>query len=196
MSLSISPIRNINFKANPNQTKTQAPNVTDNGNPISKKGETANLIKATFAGGLVLGVRLLAELSDTGEGIDFLFEKAGKKATQIVNKNHGTASSTKKLLLTIGATGALIAAGISAFALIYTMANAKKIAYESKVNTFQKGKEMDVYIKANQAETSLYTELSDKAKNADEIEREKLKEQFLKMRMAKNQLPEFVNHLH
>ena len=192
MNLGISPVRNINFKANPNQTKTQKSNVTDNGNPISKKGETANLVKATFVGGLALGVRLLAELSDTGEGIDFVFEKAGKKATQIVNKNHGSASATKKLLLTIGATGALIAAGVSAFALLYTMANAKKIAYNSNVNTFQKSKEMDVYIKANQAETSLYTELSEKAKNADEDGIEHLKEQYMKMRMAKNQVPDFV----
>lgn len=72
------------------------------------------------------------------------------------------------------------------------MLNAKKIAYNSKVNTFQKGKEMDVYIKANDVERELYTQLSDKAKSADEEEKENLKEQYMKMRMAKNQVPDFV----
>lgn len=194
MSFAISSLNNISFKANPQQNTVQKqanPNKT-NQNPISRKGETANLVKATFLGGLALGGRLLWEIMDTGDGADFLFETAGKKATKIVDKTHKGVSSNKRIMLIVGATTAIIAAAVSGFALLYTMLNAKKIAYNSKVNTFQKGKEMDVYIKANDVERELYTQLSDKAKSADEEEKENLKEQYMKMRMAKNQVPDFV----
>lgn len=193
MSLSVSPLNTIPFKASaqkPSQSKANSSN--DNQNPVSRKGEAANLVKATFIGGLALGGRLLWELLDTGDGADFLFETAGKKARKIVDKTHKGASANKRALLWLGATVGIIAAAVSGFAMLYTMANAKKIAYESKVNTFQKGKEMDVYIKANEAEREIYTQLSDKAKTSDEAEKEELKEQYMQMRMAKNQVPDFV----
>lgn len=194
MSLSVSPLNTISFKASAQNSSPRKTNPSDksNPNPISRKGEAANLVKATFIGGLALGGRLLWEIMDTGDGVDFLFETAGKKAGKIVDKTHKGVSSNKRALLWLGATAAIIAAAVSGFALLYTMANAKKIAYESKVNTFQKGKEMDVYIKANEAEREIYTQLSDKAKTSDEVEKEELKEQYMKMRMAKNRVPDFV----
>ena len=72
------------------------------------------------------------------------------------------------------------------------MLNAPKIAYNSKVNTFKKSKEMDVYIKANEAEKSIYTQMNEKAKSADQDEKDKLKEQYQQMRIAKNQVPDFI----
>lgn len=158
-------------------------------NPISRKGEAMNLIKATFLGGLLLGGRLLLELFDS----EFLFEHAEHSATKLVDKNKKGLNSTKRNLCRAGATVGLIAAGVSGFALFYTMVNAPKIAYKSKVQTFEKKKEMDVYIKANKAEKELYTALGEKAESADDIERENLKEQYMKMKMAKNEVPEFIN---
>jgi len=86
----------------------------------------------------------------------------------------------------------LTAALISGFALLYTLFNAPKIAYNSKVNTFKKSKEMDVYIKANEAERELYTQLDEKAKNSTPEEKEQLKTQYMQMKNAKNQVPDFV----
>ena len=52
---------------------------------------------------------------------------------------------------------------------------------------------MDVYVKANDAEKELYTQLSDKAKNSTPEEKGTLKDQYMKLSMAKNQVPDFVD---
>jgi len=192
MSLSISPISHnysasrISFggkkSSNTNDKSTQ-----DN-NPISRTGETMTLIKATFLGGMALGARLLWELMDG----DFLFEHAGRKAGDFVDKNRKEVTGVKRDLMKVGATVGLLAAGISAFAILYTVLNAPKIAYKGKVNSYTKGKEMDVYIQANEAEKNIYTEMSKKAKDANDEDRAKLQEQYMQMKMAKNQVPEFI----
>lgn len=193
MSLSISPIQQnirtnaVSFNAR-NTRPENAAEEQDSQNPISRKGETMNLVKATFLGGMALGARLLWELLDG----DFLFEHAGKKASDLVDKNRRELTGAKRDLYKAGATIGLLVAGISAFAILYTVLNAPKIAYKGKVNTFKKEKEMDVYIKANEAEKGIYTELSEKAKDADETERAHLKEQYMQMKMAKNEVPEFA----
>ena len=51
---------------------------------------------------------------------------------------------------------------------------------------------MDVYTKANEAERELYTQLADKANGATAEEKANLKEQYAKMVVAKNQVPDFV----
>ena len=158
-------------------------------NPISRKGEIANLVKATFIGGLALAGKLFWELTWNG---DFEFERIAKKAGELVDKNKKDASANKKMLYKLGAFVSLMAAAFAGFALLYTAYKAPKIAYESKVNTFTKSKEMDVYKKSNDAERELYAELAEKAKNASPEEKDALKEQYLKMRMAKNQVPDFV----
>ena len=194
MSLAISPInkntqfqKGVSFAASSvkqNQPKTDEPPA----NPISRKGETINLIKATFIGGMALGAKLLWELFDS----EFLFEHAEHAATKLVDKNKQGLNSTKRNLYRAGATVGLLVAAVSGFALLYTMLNTPKIAYKSKVETFKKQKEMGVYINANEAEKGIYTELSEKAKDADEVERDKLKEQYMQMKMAKNEVPEFI----
>ncbi len=190
MGLTVTPFRQ-NFPNHINSLKNYNPSfkADDNDeNPISRKGETANLIKITFLGGFALGMRLLWELLDG----DFLFEHAGKTATKIVDKNKAGVKGAKRDMYRAGATVAVIAAGVSAFALLYTMLNAPKIAYKSKINAFKKGKEMDVYINANNAEKGIYSELSEKAADADDEERAKMKEQYMQMKMAKNEVPEFA----
>ena len=157
-------------------------------NPISRAGETMNLLKATFLGGLVLGARLLFELFDG----DFLFETAGKGANRLINGAGGSAKSTSQFLRTCGGAVGLIVAGISGFAILYTMLNAPKIAYESKINTVRKRQETDVYIQANKAEKEIYNEINKRAENADEDEKQKLRENYQTMRLAKNNVPDFL----
>lgn len=64
--------------------------------------------------------------------------------------------------------------------------------YNTKVNAYTKSQEMDVYTKANSAEREIYAQLADKTKDSKPEEKEILKEQYLKMRMAKYQVPDFV----
>ena len=158
-------------------------------NPISRKGEAATLVKATFLGGLALAGRCLWELVIDG---DFLIDDVAKKAKEIVDKNKKDASKNKKILYTFGTFAALMAATFTGFALLYTAYKAPKIAYDSKVNTFTKSQEMDVYTKSNEAERELYTQLAEKAKDSTPEEKEALKEQYLQMMNAKNQIPDFV----
>ena len=158
-------------------------------NPISRSGEAINLTKATFLGGLALGGRLLWEILIDG---DFLIEDVAKTANKLVDKNKKNLSADKKALCYIGAFFALLAAFVSAVALIKTAYEAPKIAYESKVNAFKKTQEMDVYTKANEAEKNLYEQLDEKAKNGSQADKDNLKEQYLVLKNAKNQVPDFV----
>ena len=135
--MKISPIQNrINFtKANKQSKQNQK---TSSQNPISKTGERMNLLKATFIGGLGVGLKLLFEIWDS----QLLIDTAENVGEKLVEKNKKNLTPNKKLLLTLGATAGVIAAGVSAFALLYTAFKAPKIAYDGKVNAFQKSKEM------------------------------------------------------
>ena len=190
LGLCVNTVNTITFNSNPNNisnNKKQSISSAEK-NPVTRKGEAMNLIKATFVAGLGIGARLLFEIFDG----DFVFETASEQGEKLAKKARKNASSSKLALLTIGATGALIVAGISGFALLYTMYKAPKIAYDSKVNSFKKGKEMDVYIKSNEAEKELYTQLGKKAANSTPDDKERLKEQYMQMQMAKNQVPDFI----
>lgn len=159
-------------------------------NPISRAGEKTNLAVATFVGGLGLGARLLFELFDDG----FVFEDLGEAAAKYVNKNHKGLSGAKKELFIAGTALSFIGAAIGGIALLYTLYKAPKINYEGNVNAFKKGKDMDVYIKGNKVEKEILTQMNEKAKSADEQEKQNLKEQYMKMQMAKNQLPDFMKN--
>ena len=160
----------------------------DDKNPISKTGEKTNLAVATFVGGLGVGARCLWYLFDDG----FLWEDLGNAANKYVNKNHKGLSSNKKLLYTLGVAASFAAVFIGGVALLYTIYKAPKINYEGNVNAFTKGKDMDVYIKGNKVEKELLTQMNEKAKNGDEEEKQKLKEQYMQMRAAKNRVADFL----
>lgn len=159
-------------------------------NPISKTGEKTNLAVATFVGGLSLGARLLFELFDDG----FVIEDLGKAAETYVNKNHKGLKGAKKEWFIVGTALSFIGAAIGGIALLYTLYKAPKINYEGNINAFKKGKDMDVYIKGNEVEKEILTQMNEKAESADEQEKQKLKEQYMKMQMAKNQLPGFIKN--
>ena len=189
--MNVTPVAYNNFSFG--ATKPERRNLTNDKNtsenPISAKGEKAKLVKMTFLGGLAVGARLLFELMDG----DFVFNEMADKAGQIVNKQHANAKGWTKALLGIGAFAGLVAMFVGGFALLYTLFKAPKINYDGNVNAFKKGKEMDVYVKSNEVEKALYTQMNEKAKDADEEEKAKLKEQYLKMQAAKNQVPDFVD---
>lgn len=185
--------------------KSEAP-VTKDENPISRKGEVMKLVTLTFLGGLALAGKLLFELADGGDFLFEIFADKAKKMSKETGKKIDDKSiiegakkeakkelKNKKVLNSIGAFAALTAAFFAGFALLYTAFHAPKIAYESKVNTFKKSKDMDVYIKSNEAEKELYTQLDEKAKNSNSEDKTELKEQYLKLKNAKNQVPDFVN---
>ncbi len=186
--MKISPVNNslYSFKSSENQQT-----VLDS-NPITKGGERALLAKGTFVAGLGLGARLLFELMDDG----FVVDTLGKKAEKINNKTNSHLSPTKKVISGIGIWAGLIMMAIGGFATIYTLLNTPKIIYKSKVNSFKKGKEMDVYIKGNEVEKELYTQMNDKAKNADEQEKSELRRQYAQMQAAKNRVPDFIKLKH
>lgn len=157
-------------------------------NPISKNGEKAKLTKAAFVAGLGLGAKLLFEVLDG----DFVVDTLGEKAEKIVDKQHKNATRNKKVLLALGAWAGLVMAFIGGFAMLYTIFKAPNINYNGNVNAFKKGKDMDVYIKGNKIEKELYTQMNEKAQNANKEEKAKLKEQYIQMKASKNQIPEFV----
>ncbi len=160
--LKVSP---VNFKSGNSSDK----------NPISKAGETANLAKATFIAGAGLGTKLLFELLDD----EFLIEHASDIAGKMVDKNKAASSVFKRSLCKIGGTIGLLTAGVAIFAFIYTLFKSPDIAYKSKINTFKKGNEMDVFIKQKQAQKGIYEQLNKEAQNGGD--KEKLKEQDMKM---------------
>ena len=196
----ISANNSIYFR-NKSQPKSQTQKATDE-NPISRKGETMKLITATFVGGLAVAGRLLFELADSGDLLVEIFADKAKKASSDPHKLFNEKEllneakkevKNKKVINSVGAFAGLVAAFFAGFALLYTAFHAPKIAYESKVNTFKKSKEMDVYIKSNEAERELYTQLDEKAKASNTEEKTQLKEQYLKLKNAKNEVPDFVN---
>ena len=203
--MQVSPICNTLYKTPVFQKKQKPaePLALGDDNPISRKGEVMNLIKTTFVAGLALGGYLLAELMEDGEFVIDSIIDYSKKLANTENKkeaeklkqqleNKKKEAQNNKFFKSVGIFVALVAAAISGFALLYTAFNAPKIAYNSKVNTFTKSKEMDVYIKANEAERELYTQLDKKAQNAAPEEKEQLKSKYMQMRNAKNQVPDFV----
>ena len=182
--MQINPINTYSFGANnPSRPSQQEKN------PISKTGEKAKLAKATFIAGLGVGTKLLFELVDD---FDLVGEKIGKKASDIVNKQHKNVNANKKVWLTVGAWIGLLTTFVAGFAFLYTLFKAPKINYEENINAHKKSKEMDVYIKGNDTEKELYTQMNEKAKNATDEEKSKLKTQYMQMQMAKNKVPDFV----
>ncbi len=190
-SISTNSLNNTAFTQKA-ESKNQSPTTSAKPpkNPISKKGEAANLVLTTFLGGMILAGRLLWEVVVDG---DFELDRLSKKAENLVNKNKKNLSPNKKFLCVAGTFVGLITAGCAVFGAIVTLFSAPKIVYKSKVNAFKKSKDMDVYVKANDAEKELYTQLSDKAKDSTPEEKETLKDQYMKLSMAKNQVPDFVD---
>jgi|GEM_PF-3355592 len=75
---------------------------------------------------------------------------------------------------------------------IYAVMSLPKNLYNRKVETFQKKKEMDVYVRSNSAEKRLYERLDEEGKEANKERRDELSEDLIKLKTAKNQVPDFI----
>ncbi len=189
----------VAFKAEQSKADNQAKKRNDNAlkkpvydkNPIKKTGERSNALLATAVAGLYFGLRLLAAVADDGDGAQFIGEMAGK-VSQKIQKRAMKPGEKLTIAQKIGGPIAVIAGFVALIALGYTVYNAPKAMYNAKINTFKKGKDMDVYIRENAVETELYNQMNDKAKNATPAEKEKLKQQYTKLKAAKNVVPDFV----
>ncbi len=164
----------------------EEPRIVYDKNPISKNGERSKTIYGAALAGLGFGVRVLAGLMDSGDGPEFVFEKASK----IQKKYVGKTSKVKEIGGIIGIIGAFVAT----CAVAHAICNMPKSMYKADVNTFKKKKDMDVYIKGNAVEKELYNQMNDKATQATtKDEKDKLNAQYMKLRMSKNSTPEFMN---
>lgn len=160
----------------------------DNKNPISKTGERAKLMEAKTFAGLAFGVTMLWYLAENG----FEFEALYRLGRKLFDKKNPSATGNKKTLGHIGGFLAVTAIFIAAIAAIYTVVKTPEAMYDGKVNAFKKGKDMDVYVKGNKVEKHLYDQMNEKAKEATPEEKKKLSEQYLKLKAAKNQTPDFI----
>ena len=171
-------INSVCFRA-----KTQEKEPT---NPISKGGEKALALKATVGAGLLAGARALLYMFEDGFVVTDLFDIG----ENFVKKN----KQGNKPMKIIAAFALLCIGFIGAVAAIYTLYKTPNINYTGKVNAFVKGKDIDVYIKGNKVEKELYNQMNEKAKNATPEEKARLKEQYLKLKAAKNSVPDSVKN--
>lgn len=160
----------------------------DDKNPISTRGEEVTLLKTTVGAGLVVGLRALWWLCEEGFMFD-ITEGVGRKIVDNSAKLTGKSASSGKYL---AAWAAVTVGFVAAVAAVYTLYKTPEIVYQGKINAFKKGKDMDVYAKGNKVERELYDQMNEKAANANFEEKKKLAEQYLKLRAAKNQLPDFI----
>ena len=188
----------ISFRKSSAPKTSQTPLKEKDGNPISRKGEAAKLVTATFLSGLALAGKIIWGIVEDGDLLlDTLSDIANRATskevkTDLINKSKKEMKD-RNILRSLGLFAALVATFFAGFALLYTAFKTPQIAYDSKVNSFKKSKEMDVYTKSNEAEKELYTQLDEKAQSSSPEEKEQLKEQYLKLKNAKNLTPDFVN---
>lgn len=160
----------------------------DDKNPISKRGEEATLLKGTVVAGLGVGGRALLWLCDEG----FMADILANLGVKIVDKNAKLSGKPPSGGKYLAAWVAVTACFVAAVAAVYTLYKTPEIVYQGKVNAFKKGKDMDVYVKGNKVERELYDQMNEKAKDASFEEKKKLAVQYLKLRAAKNQMPDFI----
>lgn len=181
------------FKGNEktNTGKTTAPKTVqhDKENPISKPLEQLDVFKATLIAGLGFGARALYYVFEDTDLLEYTYD-AGKKLAQ---KNYKDASKNKLFALGLASWGAIIIGLVGILAAVYAIYNAPKSMYQGKINAHKKAEEMDVYLESNRIEQELYKEVGKKAKEAStEEELEKTRQQALKLKTAKNEVPSFV----
>ncbi len=185
----------VNFTNNASSAKTTEN--TDNGiqhdkeNPINKSLEQLDVVKASLIAGLGFGAKALYYLFDDTSILESTFD-AGQK---LANKNYkNVKSANKRFALGLASSAAIIVGVVGLLAGLYAAFNAPKSMYQGKVNAHKKAEEMDVYLASNKIEQDLYKQVGEKAKEATtQEELKKAQSQYMMLKMAKNDIPSFVN---
>lgn len=185
----------VNFTNNTSSAKTTEN--TDNGiqhdkeNPINKSLEQLDVVKASLIAGLGFGAKALYYLFDDTSILESTFD-AGQK---LANKNYkNVKSANKRFALGLASSAAIIVGVVGLLAGLYAAFNAPKSMYQGKVNAHKKAEEMDVYLASNKIEQDLYKQVGEKAKEATtQEELKKAQSQYMMLKMAKNDIPSFVN---
>ena len=185
----------VNFTNNASSAKTTEN--TDNGiqhdkeNPINKSLEQLDVVKASLIAGLGFGAKALYYLFDDTSILESTFD-AGQK---LANKNYkNVKSANKRFALGLASSAAIIVGVVGLLAGLYAAYNAPKSMYQGKVNAHKKAEEMDVYLASNKIEQDLYKQVGEKAKEATtQEELKKAQSQYMMLKMAKNDIPSFVN---
>jgi len=147
-------------------------------NPINSKMEYLSATVATISSGLAFAVYFLGDFVDDIDMNNFA-QKTGRK---FMPKAHPLIRYAVVLLGAIGILSAL-----------YCTLKLPKNLYSTKVETYKKQKEMDVYIRANSAEKKLTERIDEEAKNADSQKKQNLATDYIKLRSAKNNVPYFIS---
>ncbi len=192
---SFNNVKCINFTNNSMSDKKSNNNGIqhDAENPISKPLEQLDVVKASLIAGLGFGAKAICELvyDDTsiiGDAFD-----AGQKLAQ-KNYKH-VQSSGKRFALGLASSAAIVIGVIGVLAGLYAAFNAPKSMYKGKINAHKKAEEMDVYLASNRIEQDLYKQVDNAAKEAQtQEELEKTRQQYTILKMAKNEIPSFVNN--
>lgn len=207
MQVSLSPQykRNLTFSAknSPIDEKKalRAPNTSGKKetyqNPINSGFEYLTAVKATLLAGLAFTARLAFEFLEYGDFNMFDTFKSKPKVTEqqrileelgLIQKKVAKKSMNPALKFTLLATSfvALSTGLYCAFAL-------PKNLNKTRIETFKKKKEMDVYLRANSAEKHLSERIIQEAKTADELQKAGLTKDLMTLKMSKNDVPSFVD---
>lgn len=152
-------------------------------NPIKSGFEYIDATKATLAAAVVVTGRVLLEFSDgdaIGEIIDAVY-----KAKKSPNNTMKEIFKNKRIKVL-----SLIPLAIAG---VYFVTHLPKNIYKKKIETFQKKKEIDVYTRTNSAEKALYERVHTESLTANDSQKNDLAKTYLKLRTAKQKLPDFVN---
>ncbi len=192
---SFNNVKYVNFTKNSASAKKTGNNGIqhDAENPISKPLEQLDVVKASLIAGLGFGAKAVCEIvfDDTT-----IIEDAFNAGQKLANKNYKNVQhSGKKFALGLASSAAIIIGVIGVLAGLYAAFNAPKSMYKGKVNAHKKAEEMDVYLASNRIEQDLYKQVDNAAKEAQtQEELEKARQQYTVLKMAKNEMPSFVNN--
>lgn len=162
-----SNMANLTFRAK-EQAKKDSPEYK---NPIIPGFEYLDATKATLIAGFYVAARVFFEFADNLDVSDALSSSKNSKSSRGLK---------------------FLAAGSLAIGATYFALNLPKNLYNKKVEVFKKTKEMDVYTRANSAEKNLYERIDSETTEADNEKKTQLATDYLKLKMAKNKAPDFI----
>ena len=197
--------RNLTFSAKNSpideQKALRASNSSDKKNkyenPINSGFEYLTAVKATLLAGLAFTARLAFHVVEYGDFNMFDIFKTKPNMTQqqrmleefgLAQKKVAKSSMSPALKVTLLATSfvALSTGLYCAFAL-------PKNLNKTRIETYKKKKEMDVFSRANTTEKHLSERIIKEAKIADEAKKAELMKELMTLKMSKNDVPYFID---